>query len=128
MLRRWLALLLLSVVGYYANLFGANPEKRVFTNAERNHWAFRGVGHPAIILDLMPSLSISQDRQRSRLERGVRFVELYCGSGSGWDGYLGLEANHSKWCKASDKPIAGLTQRCRLVQLLFCLFDLFFLL
>jgi len=45
---------------------------------------------------------------RRLVERGVRFVELYCGSGSGWDGHSGLEANHSKWCRASDQPIAGL--------------------
>lgn len=45
---------------------------------------------------------------RRLVERGVRFVELYCGSGSGWDGHSGLEANHTKWCRASDKPIAGL--------------------
>ena len=42
------------------------------------------------------------------MERGVRFVELYCGSGSGWDAHENVETNHSKWCKASDKPIAGL--------------------
>lgn len=45
---------------------------------------------------------------RRLVERGVRFVELYCGSGSGWDAHANIEANHSKWCKASDKPIAGL--------------------
>ena len=45
---------------------------------------------------------------RRLVERGVRFVELYCGSGSGWDAHNGIEANHSKWCGASDKPIAGL--------------------
>ena len=45
---------------------------------------------------------------RRLVERGVRFVELYCGSGSGWDAHGNLETNHSKWCKASDKPIAGL--------------------
>ena len=45
---------------------------------------------------------------RRLVERGVRFVELYCGSGSGWDAHQHLEANHSKWCGASDKPIAGL--------------------
>jgi uncharacterized protein (DUF1501 family) len=42
------------------------------------------------------------------VERGVRFVELYCGSGSGWDAHQDIEGNHGKWCKASDKPIAGL--------------------
>jgi uncharacterized protein (DUF1501 family) len=45
---------------------------------------------------------------RRLVERGVRFVELYCGSGSGWDAHVDLEDNHSKRCKASDKPVAGL--------------------
>ena len=45
---------------------------------------------------------------RRLVERGVRFVEVYCGSGSGWDAHQNLEENHSKWCKVSDKPIAGL--------------------
>jgi hypothetical protein len=45
---------------------------------------------------------------RRLVERGVRFVELYCGSGSGWDAHANIEANHGKWCRASDKPIAGL--------------------
>ena len=39
---------------------------------------------------------------RRLVERGVRFVELYCGSGSGWDAHDNVETNHSKWCKASD--------------------------
>jgi len=45
---------------------------------------------------------------RRLVERGVRFVELYCGSGSGWDAHVDLEGNHSKMCHISDKPIAGL--------------------
>ncbi len=45
---------------------------------------------------------------RRLVERGVRFVELYCGSGSGWDAHTNIEGNHGKWCKVSDKPIAGL--------------------
>ncbi len=45
---------------------------------------------------------------RRLVERGVRFVELYSGSGSGWDAHQHIEENHTKWCKASDKPIAGL--------------------
>jgi hypothetical protein len=45
---------------------------------------------------------------RRLVERGVRFVELYCGSGSGWDAHSNIEANHGKWCRVSDKPIAGL--------------------
>ncbi|HYO81766.1 MAG TPA: DUF1501 domain-containing protein, partial [Bryobacteraceae bacterium] len=45
---------------------------------------------------------------RRLVERGVRFVEVYCGSGSGWDAHANIEANHGKWCRVSDKPIAGL--------------------
>ncbi len=45
---------------------------------------------------------------RRLVERGVHFVELYCGSGSGWDAHTDLEGNHSKMCKISDVPIAGL--------------------
>jgi hypothetical protein len=45
---------------------------------------------------------------RRLVERGVRFIELYSGSGSGWDAHDNVEENHSKWCKSSDKPIAGL--------------------
>lgn len=45
---------------------------------------------------------------RRMVERGVRFVQLYCGSGSGWDAHADVEDNHSKMCKSSDKAIAGL--------------------
>ncbi len=45
---------------------------------------------------------------RRLIERGVRFVELYCGSGSAWDAHSNIEGNHSKMCRISDKPIAGL--------------------
>jgi len=45
---------------------------------------------------------------RRMVERGVRFIELYSGSGSGWDAHENIEANHSKMCRSTDKPIAGL--------------------
>jgi hypothetical protein len=47
---------------------------------------------------------------RRMVERGVRFVELYCGTGSQWDAHTDLEANHTKMCGISDKPVAGLLQ------------------
>jgi hypothetical protein len=47
---------------------------------------------------------------RRLVERGVRFVELYCGSGSGWDAHTNLEGNHKKWCMASDQPVAALLE------------------
>jgi hypothetical protein len=45
---------------------------------------------------------------RRLVERGVRFVQLYCGTGSQWDAHADLEGNHSKMCAMSDKPVAGL--------------------
>jgi hypothetical protein len=49
-------------------------------------------------------------RARRLVERGVRFVQLYCGSGSQWDAHRGIEDNHSRLCARSDKPVAGLIQ------------------
>ena len=45
---------------------------------------------------------------RRLVERGVRFVQCYSGSGSGWDAHTDLEGNHSKYCHQTDRPIAGL--------------------
>ncbi len=45
---------------------------------------------------------------RRMVERGVRFVQLYNGTGSKWDSHDNIEANHSRLCKTMDKPVAGL--------------------
>ena len=45
---------------------------------------------------------------RRLVERGVRFVQLYHGSGSKWDAHRNIETNHAGNCRGSDKPIAGL--------------------
>ncbi len=47
---------------------------------------------------------------RRLVERGVRFVQLYMGSGTRWDAHTDVEGNHSKLCDETDKPIAGLLQ------------------
>ena len=47
---------------------------------------------------------------RRLVERGVRFVQVYCGSGSKWDAHANVETNHAKYCRESDRPIAGLLQ------------------
>ena len=47
-------------------------------------------------------------RARRLVERGVRFVQLYCGSGSGWDAHRDIEGNHGKLCARSDQPVAAL--------------------
>jgi hypothetical protein len=45
---------------------------------------------------------------RRLVERGVRFVQIYMGSGSKWDAHSNVEGNHAKYCAESDKPIAAL--------------------
>ncbi len=35
-------------------------------------------------------------------------MQLSSGSGSKWDSHKGIEANHSKLCRGTDQPIAGL--------------------
>ncbi len=45
---------------------------------------------------------------RRMVERGVRFIQLYSGTGSGWDAHANIESNHGTNCGAVDRPIAGL--------------------
>jgi hypothetical protein len=45
---------------------------------------------------------------RRLVERGVRFVEVYSGSGSGWDAHNAIDKNHGQRCRETDVPIAGL--------------------
>ncbi len=45
---------------------------------------------------------------RRLVERDVRFIQLYSGSGSAWDAHNDIEGNHTKMCASSDQPIAGL--------------------
>jgi len=45
---------------------------------------------------------------RRLVERGVRFIQLFHGTGSKWDSHSAIEKNHSSLCKAMDKPVGGL--------------------
>ena len=45
---------------------------------------------------------------RRLVERDVRFIQLYSGSGSAWDAHSNIEGNHTKMCMSQDKPVAGL--------------------
>lgn len=45
---------------------------------------------------------------RRLVERGVRFVQLYCGAGSQWDAHSDIEGNHTKMCLRADGPSAAL--------------------
>ena len=45
---------------------------------------------------------------RRLVERGVRFVQVYCGAGSAWDAHGDLEGNHTRLCQRADQPTAAL--------------------
>jgi len=47
---------------------------------------------------------------RRMIEKGVRFVQLYSGDTVGWDAHKDVLTNHTKYCAATDKPVAGLLQ------------------
>jgi hypothetical protein len=55
---------------------------------------------------------------RRMVERGVRFLQLYCGDTNGWDGHADVEGNHRALCLASDKPVAGLLKDLKMRGLL----------
>ncbi|QDU81238.1 hypothetical protein Pla110_29770 [Polystyrenella longa] len=45
---------------------------------------------------------------RRLVERGVRFIQMYHGTGSRWDSHSKIETNHPKLCREMDQPVAGL--------------------
>jgi len=45
---------------------------------------------------------------RRLVERGVRFIQLYNGTGSKWDSHEEIETKHALRCRSMDKPVAGL--------------------
>jgi hypothetical protein len=47
---------------------------------------------------------------RRLVERGVRFVQIYCGAGSRWDSHSDIETNHAKACRAMDRPVSALVK------------------
>ncbi|MGI9455421.1 MAG: DUF1501 domain-containing protein [Aeoliella sp.] len=50
---------------------------------------------------------------RRLIESGVRFVQLYSGDTNGWDAHQDVLENHTKYCRRTDKPIAGLLKDLR---------------
>jgi hypothetical protein len=55
---------------------------------------------------------------RRMVERGVRFVQLYCGDNNGWDAHSDIVGNHGRLCEQSDLPIAGLLRDLKMRGLL----------
>lgn len=50
---------------------------------------------------------------RRMIERGVRFVQLYSGDTNGWDAHKDVAENHGHYCRATDRPVAGLLRDLR---------------
>jgi hypothetical protein len=50
---------------------------------------------------------------RRLVERGVRFVQVYCGDTNGWDAHSDIVGNHGRLCAQSDLPVAGLLRDLR---------------
>jgi uncharacterized protein (DUF1501 family) len=44
------------------------------------------------------------------MERGVRFIQIYCGAGARWDAHTDLATNHSRLCARVDQPMSALIQ------------------
>lgn len=63
-------------------------------------------------LDQEPTAAFGRNCLLARrlIERGVRFVQLWHGSGAKWDAHKGIENNHAKNCRESDQPAAALLQ------------------
>jgi uncharacterized protein (DUF1501 family) len=79
------------------------PEAVDLSNETAETQALYGVGRP--ITDSIGRLCLLS---RRLVERGVRFVQVYCGAGSKWDAHSGIEVNHAKTCLEMDQPVAGL--------------------
>lgn len=55
---------------------------------------------------------------RRLVEAGVRFVQVYCGSGAAWDAHNNIVENHGQHAREIDRPIAGLIKDLKRRKLL----------
>ena len=81
----------------------AAPEAVDLTKESEATKKLYGIGNP--VTDKFGTMCLMA---RRLVERDVRFIQLYSGSGSAWDAHNNIEGNHSKMCASSDLPIAGL--------------------
>lgn len=81
----------------------AAPEIVNFSEETAETQSLYGVDHPET-----SEFGVRCLLARRLLERGVRFVQLYCGDTVGWDAHDSVEKNHSVMCRRSDLPVAGL--------------------
>ncbi len=81
----------------------AAPEVADFSDESAETLALYGMEHPDTATNARNCLLA-----RRLVERGVRFVQLYMGSGTRWDAHTDVEGNHQRYCAESDRPIAAL--------------------
>lgn len=55
---------------------------------------------------------------RRLVEKGVRFIQIYCGGGGAWDAHDNIAENHGKHALEIDRPIAGLIKDLKQRKLL----------
>ncbi len=109
----------------HAHLSERNEDYQLMARLETYELAFRMQSAAPEVVDLkgeteatkeLYGLDDSRTREfgtrcllaRRMIERGVRFVQLYSGNTNGWDAHDDVLSNHSRLCKATDKPVAGL--------------------
>jgi len=92
---------------------GEHESRRALRSDPRNE--IRPAGYVAAQLDFESPISEDFGQKcllaRRLVQRGVRFIQLYSGTqvGDDWDNaHTDLTGSHSKMCKKTDKPIAGL--------------------
>ncbi len=103
----------------------ASPDTELSARIAAYELAFRMQAHAPQVVDIATETAATRrlyglDRPdtaefgtrcllaRRMVERGVRFVQLYCGDTNGWDAHSDLVANHRRLCLQSDLPVAGL--------------------
>lgn len=103
----------------------SRPESELAARIEAYELAFRMQAEAPAVMDLAQETQATRSLYgideketsefgtrcllaRRMVERGVRFVQLYSGDTVGWDAHENVLANHTRLCRATDKPVAGL--------------------
>lgn len=103
----------------------SRPESELAARIEAYELAFRMQAEAPAVMDLAQETQATRSLYgldeketaefgtrcllaRRMVERGVRFVQLYSGDTVGWDAHENVLTNHTRLCRATDKPVAGL--------------------
>lgn len=103
----------------------SRPESELVARIEAYELAFRMQAEASAVMDLAQETQATRSLYgldeketsefgtrcllaRRMVERGVRFVQLYSGDTVGWDAHENVLTNHTRLCRATDRPVAGL--------------------